>query len=337
MNAMVVKHGTCLKDLGNAFNLPGTQVRKQLATTARARAAVTDGEVLSLDGTAVASSCFIHLTVLPAKPYTSHYLLLRALAFRDVMRCEHVTGAQPALSPLAARSMLVQLPSFKYDIEKIWCKGRAAGCQIIAPAAAPTQGLALSEYALVGSGGSSSGAGGAHGGTAVAKGGMDSRTDQGRCAVHRASAAMANPPVAPTQSNASEIPPAARQVLHRAAASAWDCNTVVLLFATKDFYDLAINWMQQAHAVGVDNYVLVMMDKPLAATLNKFEAPPAILLPRVANGDVVISKLNVIGERQVRERPPPALQPAHAAHCAHSRACLCMPIATRAALRAPCA
>ena len=130
---------------------------------------------------------------------------------------------------------------------------------------------------------------------------------------------MANPPVATTQSNASEIPPAARKVLHRAASSSWDCNTVVLLFATKDFYDLAINWAQQAQSIGVTNFVLVAMDKPLANVLSKFEGPPGLLLPRVENGDVTITKLNVIGERQVGDRvPAPRASTRHTCHLHHA-------------------
>jgi len=40
------------------------------------------------------------------------------------------------------------------------------------------------------------------------------------------------------------------------------------------------------------------MDGKLGDILGRFDAPPGLLLPRVALGDVVISKLNVIGERQ---------------------------------------
>ena len=297
MNAMAVKHGVCLADLGNAFNLPGTQVRKQLASTSRERAASENGDAPSLEGSALASSCFVHLTVLPAKPYTSHYLLLRALAFRDVMRCEHVDGAHE-LNALARRSMLTQLPKFEYDIQKIWCRGRAAGCQIIPPTSSPSKGLSASEYALITAGSSSSGSSSGGGSGSSGSYGVAGAADASKCAAHRAAASAADPPLAAAVSNASEVPPSARRVLHRAASSAWDCNTVVLLFATKDFYDLAINWMQQAHSIGVDNFVLVAMDRPLAQVLSKFNAPPGLLLPRVESGEVTITKLNVIGERQ---------------------------------------
>jgi len=98
--------------------------------------------------------------------------------------------------------------------------------------------------------------------------------------------------------NASELPPEARRVLHRAVASAWDCNTVILLFATGDFVDLALNFMQAASSIQVTNFVLVAMDAKLGKIFDRFDAPPALLLPRVASGEVMISKLNVIGERQ---------------------------------------
>ena len=55
-----------MRDLGDPFNLPGTEVRKQLATTSRDLA--TAKEMPSLRCTAVADSCFLHLTVAPAKP-----------------------------------------------------------------------------------------------------------------------------------------------------------------------------------------------------------------------------------------------------------------------------
>jgi len=61
---------------------------------------------------------------------------------------------------------------------------------------------------------------------------------------------------------------------------------------------LAINWAQAATSVGVTNFVLVAMDPPLGRLLGAFDAPPGLLLPRVASGAVTISKLNVIGERQ---------------------------------------
>jgi len=62
--------------------------------------------------------------------------------------------------------------------------------------------------------------------------------------------------------------------------------------------DLAINWAQAARRVNVTNFVIVAMDRKFGATFSKFAQPPGLLLPRVAKGDVAISKLNVIGERQ---------------------------------------
>ena len=304
MNAMVVKKDICLHDLGNAFNLPGTQVRKQLLSTEKKREAAGGSTQLSLRGSSLSSSCFIHLTILPAKPYTSHYLLLRSLAFRDVMNCEHVRGGPHELTALGRRSMLTALPQFKYDIRKIMCKGRhgGAGCLVIPPAAAPSKGMAPSEYALItsGSSGGISNGGSSNGGSSSSGGSSDSivAPDMSKCAAHRAAAAMAEPPIAPSVSNASEVPFHARRILHRAASSAWDCNTVILLFATQDFFDLAINWAQQAHAIGINNFVIVAMDRPLAQTLSPFVEPPGLLLPRVGMGDVTITKLNVIGERQ---------------------------------------
>lgn len=55
---------------------------------------------------------------------------------------------------------------------------------------------------------------------------------------------------------------------------------------------------QAASRIKILNYVLVAMDVELGNILGKFDAPPGLLLPRVALGDVLITKLNVIGERQ---------------------------------------
>ena len=318
MNAMASKHGACLHDLGNAFNLPGTQVRRELMTTQRARHAAVHASAVgeevagaspasaaallpSLKGTALGSSCFVHLTVLPAKPHTSHYLLQRSLKHADLMRCDYQQGTH-ALAPSERASMLRALPDFQYDIEKIWCKGRAKGCQVIPP---PPDGAELRpSLPLPGgaSGGGDASSGGGGGGSGDSGGGASGAAPptsvSAQCAAHRAAAAMALPLMPPSQSNASEVPAAARQLLHRAASSAWDCNTVILLFATADFFDLAINWAQAATSIGVTNFVLVAMDKPLADILGKFDLPPGLLLPRVASGDVTITKLNVIGERQ---------------------------------------
>jgi hypothetical protein len=284
LNAMLTRHSVCLHDLGNAFNLPGTAVRRQLATTERGRSKMARMALPPAPsvGTDVAASCFLHLTVLPAKPYTSHYLLKRALVNRDVLSCS-ASANQHDLGAAERTSMLAALPNMKYDIEKIWCKGRATGCQLIHPpesASSPVPAI-TDRIASV-----------------TTPPPTVPVVDRAKCDAHRQAAAMAEPPMGPAQSNASEVPFAARRVLHRAASYAWDCNTVILLFATGDFYDLAINWAQAATALGIRNYVLVAFDKPLADTLGKFDQPPGLFLPRVASGDVKITKLNVIGERQ---------------------------------------
>ena len=71
-----------------------------------------------------------------------------------------------------------------------------------------------------------------------------------------------------------------------------------MLFATGDFFDLMVNWAQAARLQGITNFVLVAMDQKLGDVLSRFDAPPGLLLPRVASGAVKISKLNVILERQ---------------------------------------
>ena len=279
MNAMVTKHKVCVHDLGSAYNLPGTIVRKNLMTTRRARR-------VTPEGTPLASSCFVHLTVLPSKQKTSHYLLQRALQQGDIMRCDGedvstgtAAAARPhSLSPTERSGMLGALPTLRYDIEKIWCKGKGKGCQLIAVTAPSTSNATAA--------------------APIAAAAPRVAVDTAQCAAHRAAAAMAEPPLPPTVGNSSELPFGARQVLHRAASTSWDCNTVILLFATADFFDLAINWAQAATSIGITNFALVAMDKPLGDILARFNAPPGIFLPRVAAGDVTITKLNVIGERQ---------------------------------------
>ena len=268
------------------------------------------------------------------------------------MRCDEGASTanrtdEPALAA-AASAMLAALPSLSYDIERIWCKGRAKGCELILPTdRRATLGATpiTKELASPISAGASPGGGGGGGG---ALDGSGAHT-QPKCVAHRRTALAAEPPpVAASVSNASELPESARRVLHHAASSAWDCNTVILLFATADFHDLAINWAQVTRAsrrrahpaaartplpiphrpsaphrptappapppappshnsptspqaatrIGVTNFVLVAMDRPLGQILDRFERPPGLLLPRVASGDVTITKLNVIGERQ---------------------------------------
>ena len=186
--------------------------------------------------------------------------------------------------------MLAKLPAAKYDIDRIWCKGRKKGCQLIP---APGDRSATVKKA-VGALGSIAKPPSAH----VPPPPLDAAA-RARCDAHaRLATDAVDPPLSEAVTNASELPAQARRVLHRAASTAWDCNTVILLFATADFFDLAINWAQQAQSVGVTNFVLVAMDRPLGDILNRFNKPPGLLLPRVADGTVTIHKRNVIGERQ---------------------------------------
>ena len=96
----------------------------------------------------------------------------------------------------------------------------------------------------------------------------------------------------------AELPADALRVVRRAASASWDGNTVILLFATADFTDLAFNWAQAARLQRLRNFVLVAMDRKLGEILSKFDKAPGLLLPRVASDAVAITKLNVIGERQ---------------------------------------
>ena len=247
----------------------------------------------TLTGTSVADACFLHLTVLPAKPYTSHYLLTRNLEAGDVMNCTHgagraAMGASGALSwargggavrvsagvgAAERAAMLAALPRLTYDIDKIWCKGRRAGCLVVPRIGMPSPRASAALHAL------DHPNLGMHGPRHVGRLDMhaalhaldhpqrqaravsgDAATQrpapsaaphdaatQAVCASHR-HAARAGSRLAPLpdamSGNASELPPEARRVLHRAVASAWDCNTVILLFATGDFVDLALNFMQ---------------------------------------------------------------------------------------------
>ena len=101
----------------------------------------------------------------------------------------------------------------RYDIEKIWCKGRKSGCRLIPPAGeppTPRTAAALSALTAAAKPPPARLAAGA-----PIKDGATAR----RCEAHaRTAAASAAPPVAPAVSNASEVPEGARRVLHRAAA-----------------------------------------------------------------------------------------------------------------------
>ena len=90
--------------------------------------------------------------------------------------------------------------------------------------------------------------------------------------------------------------------LRLAARASPDGKTVVLVFGTIDFLALLQNWACHALALGIRWFVLVAMD---GATHARLSAAPsklrihALLLPRVRNGNVNLTKFNVIGERQV--------------------------------------
>ena len=237
LNAMMIKHGICLQDLGTPFNLPGTQVRKLLMATAKAPAPAS-----GLQGTAIADACMVHLTVLPSKHYTSHYLLKRSLEDRDVMLCTHDgpvrvdRGAMVAALP--GEEQLQGVSS--YDITKIWCKGYGDSCQLIPP---PGGAAALAAAAAVGM---------------------------------AAAAVLDDGPIRPPLGSVDEeeLPGPAQTLMARTAARAWDRRTVILLFATADFMDLAINWAQAATLIGVTNFVLVCMDKELAHSFDGFDVAP---------------------------------------------------------------
>ena len=263
LNAMMIKHATCLHDLGTAFNLPGTQVRKLMMTTAAQRAdsgggggGGGGGGALSLKGSPMAEACMIHLTVLPSKHHTSHYLLKRALEHTDVLQCsahEPVTADRGAMAAALPGEDLLQGVS-TYDITKIWCKGYADGCQLIAPGAAgDSAGRAPPAIAAPAS-------------TAADSGPRPPVDDS-----------PIRPPLGSVDED--ELPGAAQELMRRTAARSWDKRTVILLFATNDFMDLAINWAQAATAIGLTNFVLVCMDKELAHNFDGFEAPPAPLYP----------------------------------------------------------
>ena len=200
-----------------------------LASTSRQRAAAARGAApLSAGASAAGRACVIHLTVLPSKQYTSHYLLSRALSAGDVLACEGTSAGSSAAAAAIAR----RLPRMRYDIQQLWCSGWKEGCELL-----PTPADAAAAAAGGGSGAGGSSGGGAGGGAAVSSSASES---------------------APW-----EIPTAERATLRAAAAAGWDGRAVVLLFGTADFVDLMFNWAQAARVVGVLNFVLVAMDRKL--------------------------------------------------------------------------
>lgn len=78
----------------------------------------------------------------------------------------------------------------------------------------------------------------------------DESPPAGQCAAFAAAAATVDAATdaaaiaAADNSTARELPPDALRTMQRAASVAWDCKTVILLFGTSDFMDLAFNWAQ---------------------------------------------------------------------------------------------
>lgn len=88
--------------------------------------------------------------------------------------------------------------------------------------------------------------------------------------------------------------------MRRAAAASPDSKTVALVFGTKDFVAHVLNWACHALALGCRWFVLVAMDSSLHRELRRLPAVSShtLFLPRVREGTVNVTKLNVIGERQ---------------------------------------
>jgi hypothetical protein len=92
---------------------------------------------------------------------------------------------------------------------------------------------------------------------------------------------------------------ALNSVLKRAAAQSPDGRTVALVFGTVDFAEIVFNWACHARKIGVRWFVLVAMDAALHSQLSATSMRShVLLLPRVRDGNVTLTKLNVIGERQ---------------------------------------
>ena len=287
LNAMLLKHGGCLHDLGASWNYAGMGIRKQLLS--EQREAIGGGVSGGGDAkqksraAALASACIAHLTVISDR-YVMHYLLTRALTKGDALQCEG-----DAKSHIDRKAALDALPHLEYDVSSLLsecskggedCRG-SAGAKGGAKGGAKRRAGAKARGKGGGKGGGKWGAG-ANGGAGI-KGGAGADGAGDGAAVADASA---------------ELPADALRVVRRAASASWDGNTVILLFATADFTDLAFNWAQAARLQRLRNFVLVAMDRKLGEILSKFDKAPGLLLPRVASDAVAITKLNVIGERQ---------------------------------------
>ena len=94
-----------------------------------------------------------------------------------------------------------------------------------------------------------------------------------------------------------ELPAPVLRTLRYAAHSSPDGRSVALVFATREFLALLLNWVCHALAAGVRWFVLVAMDVELHAELQRAGgelAARSVLLPRAS----AVTKLRVIGERQ---------------------------------------
>ena len=76
-------------------------------------------------------------------------------------------------------------------------------------------------------------------------------------------------------------------------------ETIALIFGTSDFEALLTNWACHAKRIGVRWFALVAMDAQLHTSLLRQPSlrDHAVLLQNII-GNVNITKLNVIGERQ---------------------------------------
>jgi len=273
MNAMLRRHDVCLDDLGTAFNMPGTQVRKMLTSTAAQR---KEGTHLQLRDSQLADACVAHLTVLPSKSISAAYLLLRALTSRDILQCAGKGGPVDQAAMIAQIRQQDGASASEDDVEKLWCaKTMASGCKLIRQPISPS-------------------------GDAASPSGSNTAGGSGASETGQASTATPSEGLGPMvpAGPSDELPESALAVIRRSAESAWDGKTVTLLFATSDFLDLAINWAQATRTLGLRNFVLVAMDKKLGGILSAFPNAPSLVLPRVASGATEINKLTVIGERQ---------------------------------------
>lgn len=217
MNAMLRRHAVCLDDLGTAFNLPGTQMRKMLTSTAAQR---EEGTHLQLRDSAIADACVAHLTVLPSKSVSAAYLLKRSLTARDVLQCAGKGGPVDKAALLGAMQPEDASPS-EDEVERLWCaKIKGEGCKLIRMHGGGAEQTEGAGEAAAGADGEGGGGGGAAG-SADASGAQFV-------------------PAGPSE----ELPEQELGVIRRAAEAAWDSKTVILLFATGDFVDLAINWAQ---------------------------------------------------------------------------------------------